>query len=406
MIGRRRVGLGIAIIVAVALASCAPRPIASPAPTTAEPTATAEPTGPGPTPSVATSPVTTGGTGAWTFESSLSSFEVADLASLDGRIVAAGCVVASGDCAAASIAVFESGEWSASTFDGDALRLRFASIAASETGMVAVGHARHGDDPTTWGAAALVSTDGRAWRAAPNQGSFQGRAMRGVAELPGQGWIAVGTTVTPTVFIGFETWFSRDGLAWDLIASLGPIAVVHGVAAFEGGLIAWGTDCLDVCGPPARAALWTSGDGRTWTRIGEQPSLENAGVDAVIPTAGGAIAVGSVYDPNGVGQGVVWVTVDGSTWEQTVLPGSGGHQSFRIMEAADGFVAIGAMTTGNASVWRTWYSPDGTSWTRLTGSDVPADRLELVTVAGDVLAVAVNPATDRGRSYLLRFQIE
>lgn len=407
MIGRLRVGLGIGIVVAIVLASCAPRPIASPVSTaTTGPTATAGPTGPGPTPSAASSPAATGDTSTWTLESSLSAFEVADLVSLDGRIVAAGCVVNSGGCAGASIAVLDSGQWSASAFDGDAARLRLSAIAAGDAGLVAVGHVRDGDDTTTWRAAALVSTDGQAWRAAPNQGSLQGRVMVDVTELPGVGWIAVGTTVTPSVFVGFETWLSRDGLAWDLIASLGPIAVVHGVAAFDGGLIAWGTDCLDVCGPPARAALWTSADGRSWTRVQDQPSLTGGSVDSVIPTSGGALAVGSVYDRDGFAQGVVWVTADGSTWEQTLLPGSAAHQFFRITEAADGFVAVGAMITGNDSAWRTWHSPDGASWTRLTGSDVPADRLELVSVAGDVLAVAVDPATDHGSSYLLRLRIE
>lgn len=402
MIGRQSVSLGTAIAVAIALASCASPPTPSPAqPATSGPTSSA----PAPTPASA-APTTSESTGTWTLEASLSSFRVAGLVSLDGRIVAAGCVLATGICVGAAIGVLDSGQWSASTLDGDPARLELSAVDAGDAGLIVVGRAGDLADPATWRAAALVSMDGQAWRAAPNQGSFQGRVMVDVAELPGEGWVAVGTTVTPSTFVGFETWLSRDGLAWELVASMEPNAVVGGVAAFAGGMIAWGTDCLDVCGHPTRAILWTSGDGRTWTRVPEQLSLANAVVDSVIPTSGGALAVGSVYDQDALGRGAVWVTTDGSSWEQALLPGAAGHQSYRVVEAADGIVVIGAMNIGNGSTWRAWHAPDGMSWSPVPGSDVAAEGMELVSVSADVLAVAIQPTTDRGSSYLLRLRIE
>ena len=145
----------------------------------------------------------------------------------------------------------------------------------------------------------FTSADGRAWRRAPDQASLRGRSLVDVVARPAGGWLAVGSEAVPTVFMGIDTWTSADGLAWTLVDAMPQVGAARGVTSFNGGFITWGTDCLDVCGPPERAALWRTTDGATWVRVPAQPSLANAQVDEIIETPTGALAVGETFDADG-----------------------------------------------------------------------------------------------------------
>ena len=53
--------------------------------------------------------------------------------------------------------------------------------------------------------------------------------------------------------------------AWTLVDAMPQVGLPRGVTTIDSGFIVWGSDCLDVCGPPERAA----GAGRPQRVAGE-----------------------------------------------------------------------------------------------------------------------------------------
>ena len=79
----------------------------------------------------------------------------------------------------------------------------------------------------------------------------------------------------------------------------------------------------------ARAAVWTSPDGRTWTRVPHAPVFDvgnfsdtmddpsSGGMADVMAGEDGLVAVGSAYRPTADGcQPVIWTSGDGTAWER------------------------------------------------------------------------------------------
>jgi hypothetical protein len=346
--------------------------------------------------------------GTWTVETSLPGFAAEDVLVVPGRMIAVGCRTpkAADDCDAAAIRVSDGSEWTPARLDGDTAQVQLFAVASSEDGYAAVGRDAGSGDGTMLDGAAFVSTDGRTWRRAPDQGSLQGHGMVDIVAGPRGGWIAVGPQAGPTHFFGFDTWSSSDGLTWTLVASVPDVGSVHGVTTYARGLIAWGSDCLGVCGPPERAAIWTSDDGTTWTRAPAQPTLRGGWIDAVIPTTTGALAVGATYDTEGNGVGTAWSSEDGLAWSRTALPDSSGYQSFRLAALGDDLVAIGRRSDGNGTTSGTWTSTNGSSWTRLKGADLDAVMPGLAAMEADVIAVGRTSGTPAGDSSVWRLRLD
>jgi hypothetical protein len=345
--------------------------------------------------------------GSWVLETTLPEFEGEDVVVASDRVIAVGCRVPDGTpgCVGAAIRVFVDGVWTAVSLTGDAGSVELKAVAAGAAGFVAVGHVRSSGDGVIVGTAVFVSSDGGSWSRAPDQPSLRGRAMVDVVAR-GNEWIAVGSQTGPSVFLGFETWSSPDGVTWTLVDSMPDTGPVGGVTAYTGGLIAWGSDCLDVCGPPERAAIWTSDDGASWRRVAPQPSLAGGHVNAVLPLASGALAIGSTYDAEGEGLGTAWRSADGAAWSRTALPDASRYQGFEITTAGDELVAVGERHDGDPTPWGTWRASDPSTWVRLSGGDLDTRNLELAAAATEVIAIGRAPSPADSHSSVWRMRLE
>ena len=123
------------------------------------------------------------------------------------------------------------------------------------------------------------------------------------------------------------------------------------------------------------AAVWTSVDGDTWVRVGDDPvvfgdesSVDGAeGNQVIIDLASGSlglVAVGADGKP-GDYDAAVWVSADGLTWErvphdEAVFGGEGDQVMRSVVQTEDTAVIVGK-SRGRAAVW---VSNDGRDWTR------------------------------------------
>ena len=159
-------------------------------------------------------------------------------------------------------------------FGGDCHQAMWDVVVAGP-GLVAVGtDCSHGDrDAAVW-----VSADGLAWSRVPHDGAtFGGTDEQGMDSVAvgGPGLVAVGYD-----FSGGDwdavVWVSADGLAWSRVAHDeaalgGPDAQkMWGVVVGGPGVVAVGQD---QSGEEWDAAVWTSADGLTWSRVPHDESV-------------------------------------------------------------------------------------------------------------------------------------
>ena len=94
----------------------------------------------------------------------------------------------------------------------------FESVASTDAGYVAVGHAE--DEEQSVMAAAMASADGLTWSAAPDNPDFADVRFEHVSAVPG-GFVAVGSIPQETFGLQIgSTWFSSDGLTWAEVGDL------------------------------------------------------------------------------------------------------------------------------------------------------------------------------------------
>jgi hypothetical protein len=165
-----------------------------------------------------------------------------------------------------------------------------------------------------------------------------------------------------------DIWTSSDGRTWSRVTGqeLGP-GVIHDVTCGGPGLVAVGKGSRG-------GAVWTSRDGLTWSRAPDDPVFGARGwIHAV--TVGGPRLV-AVGFPHGA-----WFSSDGLTWTRATLPpvppdvypGDDGQMPQvylnDVAAAGDHLVAVGGMTMNDSSQSAVvWTSGDGMTWT-----DVPLD---------------------------------
>jgi hypothetical protein len=138
----------------------------------------------------------------------------------------------------------------------------------------------------------------------------------------------------------------------------------HGIGAWDDGV--------------GDAAVWTSVDGITWSRVPHDEAV--FGAQAVWPGIGNGAMLGVTAGGPGVvavGWAGVWASVDGIIWSFQDI---GGHV-FDVTAVGPGLVAVGATA---------WTSVDGLTW--VPNEAIVGDGLEGVTVGGPGL-VAVGGAT-------------
>ncbi len=320
--------------------------------------------------------------GRWILQATVPMFTAFDALTAGEHGIAVGCrPTRDGQgCVAPAIMATGPGGWTSLALNGDAGQIALAAVAAGPGGFVAVGHERgpgvdaYGNKATT--GVALASTDGLTWRRAPDQASLAGKKMNDVVARPGGGWIAIGANAGVSVYTGFETWSSMDGLTWTLIDS-DPDVDVTGVTSYGDGLVAWGDGCLDAC-PRTPLFIWTSPDGTDWVRTPDQPSLAEAGTVAMVGLPVGALAVGTSSDADDVEVGTAWQSERAATWRRRALPDGSDHVTFALAAGRDALLAVGAEPRGDDVVWRTWTSADGTAWDRLPQAMLDAGSMPRV----------------------------
>jgi hypothetical protein len=117
-------------------------------------------------------------------------------------------------------------------------------------------------------------------------------------------------------------------------------------------------------------AAWTSPDGFTWSLANDQ--IEAVGVAAVTAGGPGLVAVGLASETptpsprNETWMAAVWTSTDGVTWSRVPpQPEVLGGPDYQAMETVNtggpGLVAVGEASQGPT----VWTSTDGTTWSRL-----------------------------------------
>jgi hypothetical protein len=151
-------------------------------------------------------------------------------------------------------------------------------------------------------------------------------------------------------------------------------------------------------------AVWTSPDGRAWTRQPDAPVFDGARMTKVLATERGALAFGlggvclpdacSGLPPNG--GTIVWRSGDGASWERLEDTGVAGGAVVDAVRVGQDLVAVGFVANDgskpdgdpfsnptDAAIWR---SPDGVAWEAVL--ELPAaDRLARVWVEDEILVV-------------------
>ncbi len=265
--------------------------------------------------------------------------------------------------------------------------VQFHHVVWTGTRFVATGGALDGDG------AFLDSADGLVWHRQP--GSTAAAFPDALAVGP-TGVVAVGTIDDHPA-----SWFSPDGLTWNVKADAFPMphlgtdtASVTSVASTPAGWLAVGVQdpmCHVNCGlTPVRALVWTSSDGLQWVRVADQASFDGAGMSSVVEGGPGFVAAGS-----SAGHAAIWTSADGSTWSRVAddpmfhaRHGTDPSYSTAVSGLATGHglnVAVGmdaAAGGGEGGAVRAWWSADGRTWAEATG-----DRFQ----SGQVFSVATTP---------------
>ena len=295
--------------------------------------------------------------------------------------------------------------WSRIPIDGSprgAVSLSGVASGASGT-LVAVGQDSE-NEPAAW-----FSADGTTWRRANVRLPAIGGDADGMFTVvpDGVGFIATGRSGD-----GGYLWRSADGTSWEPI----PDESVFGGPGDQGlGTVVRGGPGFVIGGydrPPGdayqgSAAVWTSTDGASWTRVAEQSGVFASGgftsMQVVFAGGPGLIGMGS-SDLLLANQGntAVWTSPDGANWSRAPDQASLAGASISAVEpSGQGFVAVGYIRTGKRRTGVVWTSADGLTWDRVdagdafasfasaSGGDVYVEGLAsspsgLVAVGGDV----------------------
>jgi hypothetical protein len=258
-------------------------------------------------------------------------------------------------------------------------------VTAGGPGLVAVGQA----EPN---AAVWTSVDGITWSRVPHDEAifggevglvFGGANMNSVT-VGGPGLVAVGFDGSPDGGGVAAVWTSVDGIRWsrvphDDVVFGGDNDGYYGqemlsVTAGGPGLVAVGSDV-------GRAAVWTSVDGITWSRVLDDKAVfAESGMNDVAVGGPGLVAVGQADNT-----AAVWTSTDGVAWSRVphdeAVFGGGTDLDWdvaisSVTAVVDGLVAVGSDPDREGVA--VWTSVDGLTWSRAPRDEaafgVTADR--------------------------------
>ncbi|MEY9857856.1 molecular chaperone DnaK [Catenulispora sp. GAS73] len=191
--------------------------------------------------------------------------------------------------------------------------------------------------------------------------------MRAATALPSGALVAVGVALDQAP----RAWLKQGGGTWSAVAAppADQFATLADVAATPSGAVAVG---WTGSGAQRRAAVWTTRDGTSWKLLGPAgdftPGSGVTELTAVTATADHhLLAVGQdrKSDPTD-GDAAVFTSPDGATWTRvpaTGLSGPGPQDIRRLTRTADGhLLAIGSALSGAHQAPAVWTSPDGVAW--------------------------------------------
>lgn len=251
-----------------------------------------------------------------------------------------------------------------------------AVTSARGSGYVAIGDpfTSEAPDGTPRHPNAWTSTDGRAWLRLPDSQAFVSSRTfweEIVTDIvpAGEGFIAVGMEQQDDGSAAdAAAWYSPDGRTWTRAKVPDGIGrTMDQVVATDHGFVAIGeTEYSFHAGFGGGAAIWTSPDGRTWTRAHDKrtpprgTALRNVveGATGFLATARFEYSEGYTKPLPPVTAGI-WRSTDAIHWEP--IPGSPLGVA-QVVRASDGFVAVGSSDAGNATHQMSWRSSDGRSW--------------------------------------------
>jgi hypothetical protein len=239
---------------------------------------------------------------------------------------------------------------------------------------VAVGGEKIDNDPD---AAAWTSADGETWTRVPHDETvFGGTSSQGMSAVVSStsGVVAVGWDYSVGPESSAAVWVSADGFAWTRVphdeAVLGGTGsqLILALTAGGPGLVAVG---WDNGGGDSDAAVWTSVDGLTWSRVPHDEAIfggdGNQYVYGVSAGGPGLVAVGRDASPDD-SDAAVWTSPDGVNWTRVPasaeLGGTGDQQMRAVVAGGPGLVAVGDSYVGEDGNGAVWVSTEGISWSR------------------------------------------
>jgi hypothetical protein len=204
-----------------------------------------------------------------------------------------------------------------------------------------------------------VSSDGRNWTVAmlaPAEASDS--RVVGIAAARGR-FVAVGETGPEGSPTGSAAWWSNDGRRWSRVplAELPPDATIEGVGATPAGFVAVGSSVAR-----DHAVAWLSADGRHWSSAADQPAFHHYGLKVrmrgIAAGGPGLTVVGVSLFGTQFGTATVWVSADGTVWQQVPdVPAFDGAEMNAIVADEDGLIAVGTWGAPDQYVPTVWLSP-------------------------------------------------
>jgi hypothetical protein len=286
-------------------------------------------------------------------------------------------------------------------------------VTAGGPGLVAVGWdgQRILDDTPDVDAAIWTSVDGVTWSRVPHDEEVFGGAWITSVTVGGPGLVAVGGTDGYWTDGDAVVWTSVNGITWSRVPHDETIfggansQVINDVTIGGPGLVAVGQD--GGIGPwdnnpDTNAAVWTSPDGITWSRVPHDETVFGTGGNPSMlsVTAGGPglVAVGADYWPPELAETPVWTSPDGITWTR-VPDDVTVRGSMYVSAGGPGLlVAVGdavAAAPGGAGVPTptVWTSVDGITWSRVpaTMTQSSVGWVVRVTISGQHFVVVGGP---------------
>ncbi len=293
------------------------------------------------------------------------------------------------------------------------------SVTVGGPGLVAVGATDGwvGDgDAAVW-----TSPDGITWTRVPHDetvfGGANSQTMWDVT-VGGPGLVAVGWDgqgiLDDNPDVDAAIWTSLDGVTWSRVPhdeAVFGAAFMWSVTAGGPGLVAVGwTGDGDI--PDQNAAVLTSVDGITWSKVPHDEAVFGGSVMSSVTVGGpGLVAVGQTEGYWTDTDAVVWTSVDGITWsrvahDETIFGGPQRQTMYDVIVGGPGLVAVGR--DGDERPWdnsfesaaAVWTSIDGIAWTRIPHDETVfgtgGNKLMLSVTAGGPGLVAVGAQSPGG----------